>query len=51
MRKSSADTFDYQMFVKSWQYNAERGGWDYKLKDGKDVEYENWVKETDTKRA
>ncbi|KAG7008240.1 hypothetical protein G7Y79_00006g018600 [Physcia stellaris] len=51
MRKSAADIFEFKMFVKSWQYNADRPGWDYKLRDEKNVEHEDWVKETDTKEA
>ena len=51
MRLSEADPFEFKMFVNSWHYNEERGGWDYKLRDEKDKEFGKLVKETDTKMA
>ena len=51
MRKSETELFEFNMFVNSWRYNEERGGWDYKLRNEEGQEWENWVKETDTKIA
>lgn len=51
MRKSVSQTFDYIMFVDGWEYNEDRGGWDYWLKDENGIKYGNLVKETDTTRA
>ncbi|CAF9915628.1 MAG: hypothetical protein HETSPECPRED_002541 [Heterodermia speciosa] len=51
MRNSETELFEFNMFVDSWRYNEERGGWDYKLRNEAGQEWENWVKETDTKIA
>ena len=51
MRTSETEPFKFKMFVKSWHFNQDRKGWDYRLRDEKGKEYEEWVKETDTKEA
>ena len=51
MRKSEAEPFEFKMFVKSWHYNEDRKGWDYRLRDEEGNEYADLVKETDTKAA
>ena len=51
MRTSEEEPYDFKMFVTSWHYNQDRGGWDYKLRDEKGNEFEKLVKETDTKMA
>ena len=51
MRKSEVEPFKFKMFVKSWHYNEDRGGWDYRLRDEEGKEYEELVKETDTEMA
>lgn len=38
------------MFVEDWDYDEERGGWDYKLRD-KDGKFYGWFKETNMQRA
>ena len=49
--RGPAGTFNYLIFIKSWQYDEARGGWDYKLRDENGIEYQSWVKETDTKKV
>ena len=39
------------MIVDGWEYDEERGGWNYWLKDGDGVRCKSLVKETDTRRA
>lgn len=51
MRRSTAETFDYIMFVDGWQYDEDRCGWDYWLKNEEGIRYGHLVKETDTKKA
>lgn len=51
MRRSASQTFDYIMFVDDWEYDQERGGWDYWLKDENGIMYDKLVRETDTKKA
>ena len=51
MRKSASEPFDYIMYVDGWDYDQERDGWSYWLKDEHGIKYGNLVKETDTKKA
>lgn len=51
MRKSETDFFEFIMFVVRYEYNYERQGWDYQLKDEDGNEHPGLVKETNTKKA
>ena len=51
MRRSERDTFDHMCFVKAWEYDAERFGWNYKLEDKRGIELDGWVMETNLKKA
>ena len=51
MRVTASEPFEYLMYVKSWQYDEARAGWDYKLRDESGIEYEPMVPESNTKRA
>ena len=51
MRTSEEEPFYFKMFVTSWHYNQNRGGWDYRLRNEEGKEYKYLVKETDTKMA
>ena len=51
MRKSETEPFEFIMFVVRYEYNYERQGWDYQLKDEDGNEYPGLVKETNTKKA
>jgi hypothetical protein len=51
MRKDSTEVFEYSMIVLSFEYNDERAGWDYKLKeDPSNILYGPVVKESNLKR-
>ena len=46
---SEKEPYKVTMLVEDWEYNEERGGWDYKLRDENNKIH--LVKETDTKKA
>ena len=51
MRTSETEPFEFKMFVKSWHFNQDRNEWDYRLRNEEGKEYEELVKESDTKMA
>lgn len=52
MRKSVSQTFEPELFyVAGWEYDTERGGWNYWLKNGDGIRYASLLKETNTKKA
>lgn len=63
MRPSESEPFDpTAKWVKKYEYNEERGGWDYQLREEDGTVYGElvgedgtvhwkWVREEDTKRA
>ena len=52
MRKSFQEPWEYDMIVISAEYDDERKGWDYWLKEDSKLEtkYQHKVKETDLRR-
>ena len=51
MRRSESETFKDLCSIKDWKYDAERFGWDYKLRDKDGDEMTGWFKETNLKKA
>ena len=51
MRRSASQTFDYVMFVDGWEYDEERQGWAYWLRDESGARYGQLVNESDTRKA
>ena len=52
MRRSSTEPFEFYMLVTDFEYDAERDGWDYWLKEDNTMElsWPKMVKETNLKR-
>ena len=51
MRRSESQTFDDICFIKDWDYDEVRFGWNYKLRNEAEVELEGWHMETNLKKA
>lgn len=52
MRRSSTDPWEFDMIVTSYEYNDERAGWDYSLKEdnAQGLAWPKKVKETNLKK-
>lgn len=51
MRLSETEPFVFLKWVKDYEYNKERCGWDYQLRDEDGTVHGTWVREDDTKKA
>lgn len=51
MRLSETEPYLFLKWVKDYEYNKDRGGWDYQLREEDGTVYGTWVREEDTKKA
>ena len=50
MRLNSTDTWDYSMIVTGAEYNEDRAGWDYSLKETNGLTRPKMVKQSNLKK-
>ena len=50
MRLSSVEVFEYDMIVTDYEYDEDRAGWDYWLKEENGLSWPKKVKQSNLKR-